>query len=361
MTAAAAFARYAQARSQRTGLALGALAVALVVVFVFAIGHGAVSIEPGRVVAILLERIGLIAASQADATEQAVLLSIRLPRAVLGVLVGAGLAVAGGALQGLFRNPLADPALIGISTGAALFAAVTIVLGGLAAAHLPAGLIMHLLPLAAFAGALLTTFVVYRIATREGRTDVATMLLAGVALNAITAAGIGLLIFISSEQQLRDINFWLLGSLGGASWERLMVAGPLMLAPALALPFLARQLNALALGETEAHHLGFDVERVKRITVVLAALAAGAAVALCGVIGFVGLLVPHLLRLVLGPDHRTLLPAAALLGAILLLIADLLARTIVLPAELPIGILTSCIGGPFFLWLLVRRRGFGVW
>jgi iron complex transport system permease protein len=361
MGTATTFARHAQIRAQRTGLALGGLALLLFAVFVLAVGHGAVAIEPGRVIAILFERIGLLAAGSADATEQAVVLSIRLPRAVLGVLVGAGLAVSGAALQGLFRNPLADPALIGISTGAALFAAAAIVLGGAAAATLPSGLIVHLLPLAAFAGGLITTFIVYRIATREGRTDIATMLLAGVALNAITAAGIGLLIFISSEQQLRDINFWLLGSLGGASWERLIVAGPLMLAAILALPLLARHLNALVLGETEARHLGFDVERIKRITVVLAALAAGAAVALCGVIGFIGLLVPHLLRLLLGPNHRALLPAAGLLGAILMLIADSLARTVVLPAELPIGILTSCIGGPFFLWLLMRRRGFGLW
>jgi iron complex transport system permease protein len=297
----------------------------------------------------------------ADPVAEAVLLSIRLPRALLAILVGAALAVAGAAMQGLFRNPLADPGLIGVSTGAALVAALVIVLGS----SLPlafSGLLRDaLLPLAAFLGGLGATWLVYRIASREGRTEVATMLLAGIALNAVAGAGIGLLIFASDDQALRDLNFWLLGSLGGVTWDRLLIAAPAMLAPALAALWLARPLNALLFGETEALHLGFAVERVKRLVVVLSALAVGASVALTGVIGFVGLVVPHLVRLTLGPDHRVLLPASLMLGATLLLLADLLARTLVLPAELPIGILTSCVGGPFFLWLLLRRRGLGLW
>ncbi len=348
-------------QAAKARLALLLLAAGLCVAFLLSIGIGAVAISPLQVLSIFLDRLGLGWLSSHESMQETVLLAIRLPRACLAVLVGAALAVAGASLQGLFRNPLADPGLIGVSTGAALGAAVVIVLGGTLSLGVYAGLLDLLLPLAAFGGGLLTTLLVYRIASREGRTEVATMLLAGIAFNAIAAAAIGLLIFLSDDQALRDLNFWLLGSLGGVTWDRLLVAAPLMLLPALALPLLARPLNGLLLGETEALHLGFDVERVKRLAILLTALAVGASVALTGVIGFVGLVVPHLVRLTLGPDHRLLLPASALLGAILLLLADLLARTVVLPAELPIGILTSCVGGPFFLWLLLRRRGLGLW
>jgi iron complex transport system permease protein len=238
---------------------------------------------------------------------------------------------------------------------------VTIVLGGSLLAAVPFLPLDLLLPLAAFGGGLVTTFVVYRIANRDGRTDVATLLLAGVAMNAMAGAGIGFMVFLSNDQQLRDLNYWLLGSLGGITWARMAAGAPLILLAVGALPFFARHLNALLLGESEAQHLGFHVERTKRAIVVLAALATGVSVALTGVIGFIGLVVPHLVRLTAGPDHRLLLPLSMLLGASLLLIADLFARTLVLPAELPIGILTACIGGPFFLWLLLRRRTGGGW
>jgi iron complex transport system permease protein len=284
-------------------------------------------------------------------TRQAMVLwGIRLPRVVLGVLVGAGLSVSGAAMQGLFRNPLADPALVGISSGAALGAVVTIVLG----TALPDGWAEmagpFLLPLAAFAGGALATLLVYRLATSGGRTSVATMLLAGVAINAVAGAGTGLMTFLADDDQLRDLMFWTLGSLGGATWTRLAVVAPLILiGVAVTLP-LARPLNALLLGEAEAGHLGIDTQRVKRRVITLAALVVGAATAVSGIIGFIGLVVPHLLRLALGPDHRLLLPGSALLGA------DLLARTVVAPAELPIGIVTALVGGPFFLWLLLRDR-----
>ncbi|MBL29156.1 MAG: heme ABC transporter permease [Rhodospirillaceae bacterium] len=344
-------------RSGQRELFLTSLSVLLAVVFVLSVGYGAVPIAPGQVLAILADKVGLSLPWTYDPAQALVLTGIRLPRAIGAVLVGTALAISGGALQGLFRNPLADPALIGVSTGAALAAATVIVFGG-AFLSLTAG---FGLPVAAFAGGVATTFVVYQIATRAGETDVSTMLLAGVALNAITAAGIGYFVFMSDEQQLRDLNYWLLGSLGGITWVQLATSLPFILLPAIALPLLARPLNAFLLGETEAGHLGFDVERTKRVIVVLVALAVGAAVAISGVIGFVGLVVPHLVRLMAGPDHRTVLPASALLGASLMLIADLLARSLVLPAELPIGILTSCVGGPFFLWLLMRRRGMGAW
>ncbi len=375
-------------RQQRRLLILLFLAGLLVVGFLVSVGWGAVGISPAQIAAILLQSLGLGNLFGGDMAaegsiegsiwafgrrEETVLLAIRLPRAVLAVLVGAALAVSGAALQGLFRNPLADPGLIGVSTGAALAAAATIVLGNsLAVAlstrfgfELPASggpsLGFLALPVAAFCGGLVSTFLVYRIATRAGQTDVATLLLAGVAMNAISAAGVGLLIFLSDDQQLRDLNFWMLGSLGGVTWTKIGTVAPFILGASIALVLFSRHLNALLLGEREAQHLGFRIEWTKRAIVLLVALATGASVAVTGVIGFIGLVVPHLVRLSLGADHKTLLPASMLLGASLLLVADLAARSIVLPAELPIGILTSCVGGPFFLWLLMRARTRGVW
>jgi len=352
---------FAQARQRRGLLALWIFGGILAAAFLLAVGYGAVAIGPGEALAILAAQLGIELPWAFSRHQEAVLLAIRLPRALVGVLVGAALAVSGAALQGLFRNPLADPALIGVSTGAALAAAAVIVLGGSLAAV--TAVVPHslLLPLAAFGGGLATTVVVYRIASRDGRTDVAIMLLAGVAMNAITAAGVGLMVFMSDDQQLRDLNFWLLGSLGGATWDSLGAGAPFLVIGALALLLFARPLNALLLGESEAGHLGFRVERTKRAIVVLAALVTGAAVALTGVISFVGLVVPHVVRLLAGPDHRLLLPCSMMFGAALLLIADLFARTVVLPAELPISILMACIGGPFFIWLLLRRRRGGGW
>ncbi|MCB1391374.1 MAG: iron ABC transporter permease [Rhodobacteraceae bacterium] len=284
--------------------------------------------------------------------ERVILLDIRLTRLVTGALVGASLAVAGAVMQGLFRNPLADPGLIGVSAGAALGAVTAIVMAGVLPFAGP-----HLVPLAAFAGGWGVTMILYRVATRAGRTSVATMLLAGIALAALAMAVMGLLIFRADDAQLRDITFWNLGSLAGASWTKLAVAAPVMLAGLIAAPFLARALNALSLGEAAAMHLGIRVQRVKSVAVLSVAASVGAAVAISGGIGFVGIVVPHLLRLAMGPDHRFLLPASAILGAALLIGADMVARIIVAPAELPIGIVTALAGAPVFLWLLLRKRG----
>ncbi len=343
-------------RRWRGRLALGGLALLLLGTAVASVGVGAVAIAPGQVLAILADRVGIALPWGFEARQAMVLWGIRLPRVVLGVVVGAGLAVSGAAMQGLFRNPLADPGLIGVSSGAALAAVVVIVLGGTLAGGLSATLGATLLPAAAFAGGALATVVVYRLATAGGRTSVATMLLAGIAINAVAGAGTGLMTFIADDDQLRDLMFWTLGSLGGATWQSLAVVAPCILVCVGAAPFLARPLNAMLLGEAEARHLGVETQRLKRLVIALSALAVGAAVAVSGIIGFVGLVVPHLLRLALGPDHRTLLPGSALLGGALLLGADLLARTVVAPAELPIGIVTALVGGPFFLWLLLRQR-----
>lgn len=337
--------------------ALLALAVLTVTVMLLSIAIGPVTIPPRDILLVIAGQLGL-PVSEVPAHHEAVIMAIRLPRTLLGLLVGAGLAVAGAAMQGLFRNPLADPGLIGVSSGAALAAVAVIVLGTQGLAFLTTALGPFSLPLAAFAGGLITTLLIYRLASREGHTAVTTLLLAGIAVNALCGAGTGLLTYLADDAQLRTLTFWLMGSLGGATWPEVWSAATLIAVPLLTLPFLARTLNALLLGEAEAGHLGVAVQTMQRLIVALAALAVGAAVAVSGVIGFVGLVVPHLLRLLLGPDHRNLLPGAALLGGSLLL-ADLLARTVVSPAELPIGILTALIGGPFFLVLLMRLRGIG--
>lgn len=282
---------------------------------------------------------------------------IRLPRSVLGMCVGALLALSGVIMQGLFRNPLADPGLIGVSSGAALGAALVIVCGSLLGlAGWPDWLQSSALALAAFAGGSLVTLLVYRLGQRDGRTHVASMLLAGIALTALAGALVGLFSYLADEQQLRSLVFWNMGSLNTASYARVW---PLLLIGLLALAWLPRRaaaLNVLLLGEAEARHLGFRVERLKAELVLATALAVGASVAAVGMVGFVGLVVPHLMRLLLGPDHRLLLPAAALAGASLLLLADLAARLLLAPAELPLGIVTALIGAPFFLYLLSRGR-----
>ena len=280
---------------------------------------------------------------------------IRLPRSLLGLAVGAVLALSGVAMQGLFRNPLADPGLVGVSSGAALGAALAIVTGSLWGG-IPEALGPYLLSLCAFAGGLGVTALVYRLGRHDGQTSVATMLLAGVALTALAGAAIGLLTYLADDATLRTLTFWNMGSLNGASYARLWPLLLVLVLVACWLPRRAAALNALLLGESEARHLGFEVERLKRELVFCTALGVGAAVAAAGLIGFVGLVVPHLLRLLVGPDHRILLPASALAGASLLLLADLLARLLMAPAELPIGIVTALLGAPFFLYLLVRER-----
>ena len=309
---------------------------------------GPLDISPREVFAILT------GASDSE-QYQATVLDIRLPRVLLALLIGAALAQAGAAMQGIFRNPLAEPGLVGISSGAALAAVAVMVVCE------PTGLFAvvperFVLPLATFAGGAAATMLVLRLALVDGQTRVATLLLAGLALNAIAGAGIGFFSHVASDSALRSVTFWMFGSLGRAGWDEIVIAAPLLLVPILLLPREARALDALLLGEAEAGHLGVDVERLKRRVTLLVVLAAGAAVALAGIIAFVGLLVPHLVRLWVGPDHRALLPLSALAGALLLTIADTAARVLLAPTELPIGILTALVGGPFFLALLLQRR-----
>lgn len=316
---------------------------------------GPARVTPAGLLATLADWLGWMPLPAEHAREAAILGVVRAPRVLLAAMLGAGLAVAGAVMQGLFRNPLADPGLIGVSSGAALAAVAAIVVGPGLFGGRAGALGLWLLPMAAFVGGLAATLIITRLATREGVTGVATLLLAGVAVNALCGALTGLLIFMADDRQVRDITFWTLGSLSGTRWAQLPVAAVLVLLPSLLMLPLARALNALTLGEREAFHLGLRVERAKRVALALAAIAVSAGVALAGLIGFVGLVVPHLVRLMVGADHRLVLPGAALLGGSLMVLADLAARSLASPAELPVGVVTALIGAPFFLALLRRR------
>lgn len=344
----------------RHGVVLGVLAGGLLVAMVVAAGVGAYPIPVGDVVGSLLGRLGLGTASLADGTaagvtSEAVLWQIRFPRVVLAAVVGAALGCGGAVMQGMFRNPLAEPGLIGVSSGAAVGAVFAILVG-------VTSLGSWVVALAAFVGGLAVTSLVYAVSRTGGRTDVVTLVLAGIAVNAVAGAAIGLAMFLSDDAELRSITFWNLGSVGTATWSSVAVVGPIaVVGTGLALRHV-RALDLLALGERAASHLGVDVPRLRWHLVVLVSVLASAAVAVAGIITFVGLIVPHLVRLVAGPGHRTLVPASALGGALLIVVGDAVARTVAAPAEIPLGVLTGLIGGPFFLWLLLRtRRGAGGW
>lgn len=350
--------RAADRRGRARALVLG-LAVLAVISALAALAFGPVPISLGEIVRAAGIRLGLAEpypAGSPEAFRVAVLESVRLPRVILGLVCGAVLAAAGAAMQGLFRNPLADPGLLGVSSGAAVAAIATIVLGQRWLGDWLGWLGPFALPLAAFIGAMIVTAVVYRVSRSEGRVVIAVMLLAGVAANALAGALIGYLTFLSDEQQLRLLVFWTLGSVGGANWSTLLPAAIAMLLALAWLLRLARPLDAMALGEDDATHLGIDVARLKRSAALATAIGVGAAVSVTGTIGFIGLVTPHLVRLAAGPSHRQVLLGSALLGASLLLIADLVARFAVAPAELPLGVVTALIGAPFLIWLLGRRR-----
>jgi len=294
--------------------------------------------------------------SPGDQQSAEIIRSIRLPRLVLGLSAGAALGVSGAALQGLFRNPLADPGIIGVSSGGALAVALFIVAGNGIAPQTFVWAGAYALPLAAFAGSLIALAGVCALSIRAGALSGASLILAGIAVNAISGSALGYLSFVSTDDQLRQLTFWSLGSLGRATWSTLMPGAIAMAVAVIMLLRFAAPLNVYMLGKREAVHLGVDVERLKRSLILFASLGAGASVAIAGIIGFVGLAAPHLVRLCVGSDNRAVLPGSALLGATLLLVADAVARTAVLPAELPIGVLTGALGGPFFLWLLGRHR-----
>ncbi len=282
--------------------------------------------------------------------------NIRLPRIVLAILIGSGLAVSGTCLQGMFKNPLASPDLIGITSGAVLLAAVTIVLGSYIKPYIPEALQYSLLSIMSFIGALVTMSFVYKMSTVDGRTNIVVLLLSGVAITALTGAATGLLIYLSTEEELRDLTFWTLGSLAGANWTKNLIMAVVILISFTFLINKGKALNAMMLGEKDAEHLGVPVERIKRRIVIFSALIVGTAVAFAGTIGFVGLIVPYILRLIFKSNYYLILPLSAVSGSILLLTADTISRTIVAPSEIPIGILTAIMGAPVFIAILIRFK-----
>ncbi|OUJ37534.1 iron ABC transporter permease [Vibrio parahaemolyticus] len=288
---------------------------------------------------------------------QLVINEIRLPRTILCMFIGAILAICGVVMQGLFRNPLAEPGIIGVSAGAALGGAFAIVVFAEFSQNHPQLMNLAALPLFAFLGGALTTVLVYWLGTNKFGTSVTIMLLAGVAISALSGAAIGFLNFSADDQMLRDLTLWSMGSLAGANWAGIGLASVTLVVLLFWFHKKAMSLNALLLGESEARHLGVPVQKLKRQLILLSSVGVGVTVSICGAIGFIGLVIPHLGRMLAGPDHRTLLPISALLGALLLTCADMIARVLLAPAELPVGIVTALIGAPFFIYLLFQQRG----
>lgn len=329
---------------------LGALLLGSVVL---ATGLGAVHVPPWQTLLILLNRLpGL--KFDVPGQYETIIWAVRLPRVLCALLVGCALGVSGAAMQGFFRNPMASPDIVGVSAGASMGSVLAITLGWTLASP-------WLLPAAAFVGALLATFVTYALATQRGRTETATLLLAGIAVSSFFSSGISLIYHFIDDGVLRQIVYWLMGNLSGKRWEHVTVLFPFVLGGSVALWAFSRDLNVMLFSEDEASSLGVNVERTKRWLIILVSLVTGAAVSISGMIGFVGLIVPHILRQLVGPDHRWLLPASGLGGGVLLVLADLAARILFAPVELRPGIVTALIGVPFFLYLLVKQRELVRW
>ncbi len=330
-------------------LLLVVLAALLLAAVVLSFGIGPLKVAPGEVLRIVLARFGLADSEGLSTRDIAVVWNLRIPRALMGALVGAALALAGAGLQGLFGNPLADPGVVGVSQGAALGAVGAIVLGANALGE-------WTVPVAAFVGGMLSTTMIYLLA-RPGRgSGTVTLLLVGIAIGAACSAAIGFLTYRADASQLQSLVFWQMGSLGSADWSDVAAALPVFVVGLVGMLLLATPLDMLALGERQAQHIGLDVRRARVLLVTCSALLVGAAVAFAGTIGFVGLVVPHLVRLLAGPGHRWLLPLSALTGATLLVVADTAARTLDPPSEIPLGLFSAAIGAPFFLWLILHQR-----
>lgn len=340
-----------KSKQKRAAIVVAVLFTALFATCLIAIMIGPVYIHPLVVLKVWGHNLsGGLIQPDASSIQETIVVDIRTPRVILAVLVGMGLAIAGAAMQGLFRNPMAEPYVLGMSSGAACGAALAIVLGF--------GKIFGSLsiPALAFIGATITIFVVYNIARTEGRVTTETLLLAGIAVGFFLYAVVSFLKIIASHEALRDVLLWLMGSFALAAWADVRMVVLPLLGGIGVLYFLSRELNILQFGEEHALHLGVEVETIKRILLAASALVTAVAVSVSGIIGFVGLIIPHMVRLIIGPDHRLLLPASALCGAIFLVLCDTLARAVVEPQEVPIGIITAAIGAPYFVYLLRRRK-----
>lgn len=350
-------------KKKKTGRKIPPILVyAVLVVGLFGIGilslkFGSIQLSTEEILKILI--LGQDSLSELEIPYSTLVWNLRMPRLVLSMLVGACLASAGVCIQGLFRNPLVEPGFIGVSPGAALAASTWIVFSEKILTFFPAelkGKESFLLQLFAFGGALSVSFFLHLVSKREGGGFSLVLVLAGIAVNATVVSILGFLSYLADDAQLRNLTFWSLGSMAVASWHKIYLLGSVLLIVTFFFPVLARGLDALALGEAEAFHTGFKVRRIRNLTIVLASLLVGVSISICGSIAFVGLIVPHILRMVLGPGHKTLLPASLFGGALLLAVADLAARTVAFPSELPIGIIAAGIGGPFFLFLILQAK-----
>lgn len=332
---------------------LGAILLACVIL---AACTGALSISVGELGQIIAFKLGWISETQVEEQKSIVFWIIRLPRVCLAVLIGAALGITGASLQGLFRNPIADATLIGVTSGASLFAVFVIMLNVKYLGMLNELAGAYSISFVSFLGAACTTFLVYQLSKITGEGGITTLLLCGIAINAFVGAMTGLMTYLADDAQLRSITFWNLGSLGGANWTSVMAVAPFVAVSLFFMPYLSKALNLLVLGESQAASLGVNMKSLKQKVIILATMGVGASVAVAGTIGFVGLVVPHIIRTLFGPNHRTLIIGSALSGAIVLTLADTLSRTIVAPAELPIGILTAMLGTPFFIYILWDQK-----
>jgi iron complex transport system permease protein len=333
-----------------------ALSVVLVLLVLVSAGTGQLYVNPVEVLGSITHALGLdVLPTPAHPNGYNALWTIRFPRVAMAVVIGAALGAAGLLMQAIFGNPLAEPGVVGVSSGAALGASATIVFGW-------AFLGEWTIAAVAFVAGLVATLVVYLMSRANGRTEIVTLVLTGIAINAFTGAGLAFMTFFGDQQAREQIVFWQLGSLNGSRWQQFWVVLPLVVLGLIVSFAIVRQLDLLALGERSARHLGVNVELLRIVVIVVTALLVGAAVAFAGIIAFVGLVIPHLMRMIIGPAHLPLLIASVLGGSVLLLGADLVARTAVPMADLPIGMLTALVGGPFFFWLLRRtRRKAGGW
>ena len=342
--------RLPRVRRSRAALLIAGLGVALVVAGIVAAGVGQLQVAPSEVLGSIFHKIGLdIGPMPSHPRGDSALWNVRFPRVVLAAIVGAAQGGARAVLQAVFGNPLAEPSVIGVSGGAAVGACSVIVFGW----SFFGG---YTIAAVAFATGLITTLLIYAMARSGGRTEVVTLVLMGIAVNAVTAAIIAYLVFLGDTQAREQIVFWQLGSFNGARWEAVRIVGPIVAIGLIGVMLIARQLDLLALGERSARHVGVNVERLRLFSIVLVSMLVAAGVAFVGIIAFIGLIVPHLVRMIIGPAHRTLIPASVLGGAVVVVVADLVARTAVDYADLPIGMLTALVGGPFFFWMLYRTR-----
>ena len=334
------------------------LFVILVFLLILYVVIGPVQININQSTEIILSYFKLISDENIsfNQIQKMVLLDIRIPRLILAILVGAGLGMSGAILQGLFRNPLIDPGFIGVSSGAAVGALFAIMFSQFFYFYFDTNISNFLLPILAMSGSFITTFIIYRISKSAYKTNIMTMLLAGIAVNALSGSIIGLFINFTSDLELRSFTFWTLGGLDTADWQVVSIVALFILSSIIFIYSIRNKLDIFMLGDAQAHHLGVNVESLKKKIILFSAIIVGISVAFCGMIGFIGLVTPHLIRLFIGPKHKYLIPGSALLGSIILVISDLISKTIISPAQLPIGVITSLIGAPFFIFLILKQK-----